>query len=85
MIGSNTIIVNADHGRSKESTLNSQPVISKDIIIGNDVGIGAGCIILPGFTISNGSLIAAGSIVATSIPEYEMWAGSPARFYHKRC
>ena len=84
LIGGHSIIVDVNHERKGDSTINSQPVISKEIIIGNDVGIGTGCIILPGVTIGSGSLVAAGSIVNRSIPENEMWAGSPIRFLGKR-
>lgn len=84
MIGGNTMIVDVSHEVSKEATINSQPIISKDITIGDDVGIGIGCIILQGVTIGNGSLIAAGSLINKSVGEYEMWGGIPIRFYDKR-
>ena len=51
----------------------------KGIIIGDDVWIGAGCKILDGVTIGRGVVIGAGSVVTTSIPEYSIAVGVPAR------
>lgn len=48
-------------------------------IIGADVWIGQSAIIMRGTTIGDGAVIAAGSIVTKSVPEYEVWAGIPAR------
>ena len=47
--------------------------------IGADVWIGVNAIIRSGVTIGTGSVIGAGSVVLNDIPEYEIWAGNPAR------
>lgn len=54
--------------------------ISKgDIVIENDVWIGVNCTILGGITIGNGVVVAANSVVNTSIPNYAIIAGAPAK------
>jgi acetyltransferase-like isoleucine patch superfamily enzyme len=83
-IASNTTLVDLGHEINPAITINKQAVISNEIIIGNDVWIGTGCIILKGVVIGNGSVIGAGSVVNKSIPEYQVWAGSPARFIRNR-
>lgn len=84
MIASYTILVDAGHGTSRHSTITSQPVVTNEITIGDDVWIGARCVILKGVTIGKGSVIGAGSVVNKSIPDYQIWAGSPARFIRNR-
>jgi acetyltransferase-like isoleucine patch superfamily enzyme len=49
------------------------------IEIGDDVWIGANAVILDGARIGRGAIIGAGSVVSGSVPEYEIWAGVPAR------
>ncbi|WP_207423409.1 acyltransferase [Desertivirga brevis] len=84
MIASYTILVDAGHGTIKGYTMTSQPVLTGEINIGDDVWIGAGCVILKGVSIGRGSVIGAGSVVNKSIPEYQIWAGTPARFIRDR-
>lgn len=84
MIAPNTTIVDVGHEIKAGITINKQPITSQEIIIGNDVWIGAGAIILKGVTIGDGSVIGAGSLVNKSVPSYQMWAGSPARFIRNR-
>lgn len=84
MIAANTTIVDVSHGIDKHATINKQPSFGDEIAIGNDVWIGAGCIILKGVMIGDGSVVGAGSLVNKSIPPYQVWAGSPARFIRDR-
>ena len=51
----------------------------KGINIGDDVWIGADVKILDGVSIGKGAVIGAGSTVTKSIPDYEVYAGSPAK------
>ncbi len=83
-IGSSTVIVDVGHEISAHTTINNQPVTVKDIHIEDDVWLGTRCVVLQGVTIGRGSVIGAGSVVNKSIPEYEVWAGCPARFIKKR-
>ena len=57
---------------------------TEKIIIGNDVWIGARVILLPGVHIGNGCVIGAGSVVTKDVPDYEIWAGNPARKIRSR-
>lgn len=84
MIAANTTIVDVSHGIEKRSTINKQPSFGQEIVIGSDVWIGARSIILKGVHIGDGSVIGAGSLVNKSIPPYQIWAGSPARFIRNR-
>lgn len=50
------------------------------VVIGDDVFIGARCIILQGVVIGQGAVIGAGSVVTKNVPEFEIWAGNPAKY-----
>jgi acetyltransferase-like isoleucine patch superfamily enzyme len=56
---------------------------SLPIEIGPKTFIGGHSIILKGVTIGEGAVVGAGSLVTKSIPQYEIWAGRPARFIRK--
>ena len=68
-----------NHGISKSKSIMSQKNIGEGIVIGNDVWLGASVIVCDGVTIGNGVVVGAGSIVTKSIPDYEIWAGNPAK------
>ncbi|MGF7081439.1 acyltransferase [Mucilaginibacter sp. UYCu711] len=84
LIASYTTVVDTGHAVDKCFKINDQAVLSEEITILNDVWIGSKCIILKGIKIGQGSVVAAGSVVNKSIPDYEVWAGVPARFIKKR-
>jgi acetyltransferase-like isoleucine patch superfamily enzyme len=84
MIASNTTIVDSGHEFSEHIPMNQQAVTIGEIIIGEDVWIGTGCKILKSVTIGRGSIIGAGSLVNKSIPENQIWAGTPAKFIKNR-
>ena len=52
--------------------------------IGNDVWIGNRVLVKAGINIGNGCVVGMGSVVTKSIPDYEIWAGNPAKFIKKR-
>ncbi|WP_090557802.1 acyltransferase [Pedobacter hartonius] len=79
LIGSNTIFADINHQIDKRYKINVQPVDKADIVLEEDVWIGAGCIILKGVRIGKGSVVGAGSLINKSVPDYEIWAGTPAR------
>lgn len=45
----------------------------------NDVWLGTGVTVLKGVKIGRGAVVGSGSVVTKSIPQYEIWAGVPAR------
>jgi acetyltransferase-like isoleucine patch superfamily enzyme len=53
------------------------------IVVKKNAWIGSRAIILGNVTIGRGSIIGAGSVVTKSVPDYEMWAGNPARLIRK--
>lgn len=53
---------------------------TSEVVIEDGVFIGTNSIILKGAHIGRNSVIGAGSVVAGNIPEYEIWAGRPARY-----
>lgn len=53
------------------------------IVVKRNAWIGSRAIILGNVTIGTGSIIGAGSVVTKSVPDYEMWAGNPARLVRK--
>jgi acetyltransferase-like isoleucine patch superfamily enzyme len=83
-IAAGTLIADVSHEIARDRCIGDQQVTSKRISIGQDVWIGAGSIILMGVTLHDGAVVGAGSIVNKSIPAYEVWAGSPARWIKDR-
>ncbi|MGV3629850.1 MAG: acyltransferase [Bacteroidota bacterium] len=84
-VGNNCLIapfvylVDSNHQIAREKRINLQPNETAEIMIGDDVWIASNVTILKGVTIGKGAVIAANSVVNKSIPEYEIWGGSPAK------
>jgi galactoside O-acetyltransferase len=55
-----------------------------DIRVGRGTIFGANAIVLPGIHIGRYAAIGAQSMVTCDIPEFEIWAGCPARFIKER-
>lgn len=55
-----------------------------NIVVSEKAFIGTNSIITNNTIIGKGSIIGAGSIVTKCIPEYEIWAGNPAKYIKKR-
>ncbi len=84
LIASKTTFADTSHEIDPNVEIREQPRIFEEILVSDDVWIGTQCIILKGVTIGKGSVIGAGSLVNKSIPEYQIWAGRPARFIKNR-
>lgn len=74
-------LVAANHSLDRRFTISSMPCEPNKggLVVGDDVWLGAGCAILPGVSIGNGCVIGANSVVTSAVPDYEIWAGIPAR------
>ena len=83
-ISSNVFICDQSHGIAKDELITNQLSIIEKVIIGSDVWIGTGVTVLKGVSIGNGSVIGANSVVNKSIPDYQIWAGNPAKFIRER-
>ena len=77
-IGPNVTFTNDKYPRSKR-----YPDRFQKCIIEDGVSIGAGSVILGGIKIGKNAMIGAGSLVTKSVPEGELWMGSPATFNRK--
>ena len=57
-----------------------QAVVRYPLVIGRDVFIGVNAIVLGGVQlIGDGAVIGAGAVVTKPVPDFEVWAGNPAR------
>ena len=57
----------------------SLPLEPNEVVLEDGCDIGIGSIILPGVRIGKGAIIGAGAVVTKDVPDYEIWAGVPAR------
>jgi acetyltransferase-like isoleucine patch superfamily enzyme len=57
---------------------------TEEVSIGHDVWIGHGAVILKGTRIGNGVIVGAGSVVTSSVPDYVVVVGNPARVLRPR-
>lgn len=55
------------------------PVKTPKTIIEDDVWMGMGCYVKAGVRIGRGAVLGMGSVVTRDVPQYEIWAGNPAR------
>lgn len=53
--------------------------ISKPICIGRDSVVGTNSVLLPGANLGRGAVLGALSLLNRSVPEWEIWAGHPAK------
>jgi len=79
-IGPNTSMFAFNHSFDcLEIPIREQKVSSRGIEIGEDVWIGANCSIVDGVVIGSSAVIGIASVVTKDVPEFEIWAGNPAR------
>ena len=84
-IGPSTSIFAFNHSFDDLTTpVRLQKVKSKGVTIGRDVWIGANVSIVDGVTIGSHAGVGIASVVTKDIPEYEIWAGNPAKKIGKR-
>ena len=84
LIGSGVKIWDTDfHPLDYDSRIIGNREKREPILIKEGAFIGACSIILKGVTIGQHSVVGAGSVVSKSIPDNEIWAGSPAVFIRK--
>jgi UDP-2-acetamido-3-amino-2,3-dideoxy-glucuronate N-acetyltransferase len=76
-IGPNVTFTNDKYPRAK------QAFELQRIVIKQNASVGAGSIILGGVTIGENAMVGAGSLVTKSIPDGELWYGTPAKFIRK--
>ena len=84
-IAHRSTILSTSHNIPKKTMLiKDSGVILRKTTIGSDVWIGAGVVITAGVTIGNGAVIGANSVVTKDIPNYSIYAGSPAKLIRER-
>jgi len=82
-IGHNVTFINDAYPRAAniDGSLQSDEdwaVVPTEVKTG--VSIGSSATILCGVTIGEGAILGAGSLVTKDVPDYEIWAGTPAHF-----
>lgn len=70
-------------GYFEGSRYNDLPYLKFPVRLKKGCVVGIGSIILPGVTIGEGSIVGAGSLVTTSIPDWSIAVGNPARVVQK--
>lgn len=74
-------LVAANHRTDRHDKIVNLPLCAapRGVRIQDDVWLGANVVITPGVTVRTGAVVGAGSVVTHDVPEYEIWAGVPAR------
>jgi acetyltransferase-like isoleucine patch superfamily enzyme len=52
---------------------------SKKIVLGKDSLVGANAVLLPGANLGEGSIVGALSLLNKTVPDWEIWTGTPAK------
>ena len=68
-----------DWKSSRGPRRDTQKVTAHPLEIGDDAFIGVNAIILGVTRIGKGAIIGAGSVITHDVPDFEIWAGNPAR------
>lgn len=86
LISQGVSILSTNHSIARGIPIAEQPSRTdrSGVEIKDDVWIGANATILPGVTVGRGAIVAAGSVVTSSVKEYTIVAGIPARFLKER-
>jgi acetyltransferase-like isoleucine patch superfamily enzyme len=85
MIGAYSYIISGDHRFDRRDVpMHDQGYVGRAVVIGSDAWLGTHVTVLPGVTIGEGAIVGAGSVVTKNIPEFEIWAGVPAKHIRHR-
>lgn len=85
LIGPHVKLLSAGHQiHEGDLSIARNEIIGAPIRIGRGAWIGAGAIVLPGVTIGEGAVVGAGSVVTRDVGAFNVVAGNPARFLHRR-
>lgn len=86
LISQGVSIISSNHSTQRELFMTDQPSRTDrfGVVIEDDVWIGCNSTILPGVTIGRGAIVAAGSVVTSSVSQYTIVAGVPARYMKQR-
>lgn len=79
LIAAGCFFIDHDHGRDLVTKKINTDCPGGPISVGTGVWIGARVVVLKGVSIGNHAVIGAGSVVTKSIPDFEVWAGVPAK------
>lgn len=79
LFATGTIVVDHNHGTSRDLRIDQQPCVTRPITIGDDVWFGAYSAVMPGVKIGRGAIIGAHACVTKDVPENAIMAGVPAR------
>lgn len=87
LMGPNVTILGSGHRYERKDVLIAEQgnYPKGELSIGDDVWIGRNVTILPScHRIGTGAVIGACSVLTHDVPEYEIWAGNPAKMIKKR-
>ena len=80
--GHSVMLLTGGH-KINQDGVQAEVVARGEITIKQKAWIGSGSIILGGVTIGRSSIVASGSVVTKSIPDFEIWAGNPAKILRR--
>lgn len=83
-IAANCYLIDMNHGLAKDTLIQMQSNSAEKIEIGKDCWVGANCVIGKGACMHDGAVLGATSFLNSSIPPYEIAAGSPAKIISRR-
>lgn len=85
MIAANSQILDVTHNYKRaDIPISLQGYTTREVLIEDNVWVGAQSIILMGVIIKSGSIIGANSLVTKSVPQNQIYAGSPAKLIKAR-
>jgi len=74
----------SDHAYERDQLIQAQGFVGSPIETGDDVWLGGFVFISKGTKVGTGTVVGAGAVVTKDIPEYQIWAGNPAKMIGER-